>query len=90
MIISSKGKKHIDGHIEIFYLSENIALLLDEEGKIKNKQPNFVLQIPKRNFLDVIVGDVLVLGTNEPEFRSLTDEECKKYLKIFSGKNIIL
>lgn len=65
-------------------------LLLDEEGKIKNKQPNFVLQIPEIKFLDVIVGDVLILGANEPDFRSLTDEECGKYLKIFSERNIIL
>ena len=83
-------QKCIDGHIEMLCLSENVILLLDEEGKIKNKQSNFALQIPKRNFLDVIVGDVLILGVNGPEFRSLTDKECEKYLKIFSKKYIIL
>ena len=83
-------QKCVDGHIEMLCLSENIVLLLDEEGKIKNKQPNFALQIPERNFLDVIVGDVLILGVNGPDFRSLTDKECDKYLKIFSERNIVL
>jgi hypothetical protein len=58
----------VGGYIEVVYL-DKILMIVNEEGKLENLKPNFV--VPH----DVIVGDVFFIGDDGEEFRSLTDEE---------------
>lgn len=77
-------QKIVKGMIEIipFPDIEGLDIILNEEGKLINLDPNIL--IPEYN--DMAVGPIIVLGFNEDEgdHRSLSEEEIKKvkeYLK---------
>jgi Domain of unknown function (DUF3846) len=62
-------QKFVSGYIELVYV-EGIAMIINEEGKIQNLKPNFIL-----SSYDVIVGDVLFVGNTGEEFASISDDE---------------
>lgn len=49
----------VGGYIEIVYDAERNLLVVDEEGKVKGKQPNLMATAAYGNPYDQIVGDVL-------------------------------
>ena len=63
-------QKIVGGHIEVIQISETVLAVMDAEGKIKGKAPNFVLRD------DMIVGTVVFAGLEGEDFRSLTEEEA--------------
>ncbi len=65
----------LGGYFEAVEFDKNQILLCDEEGKLKDLEPN--LLVPG----DVIVGTVIVVGTEGEEFRSLTPEEIPIVIK---------
>jgi hypothetical protein len=77
-------QKIVKGMIEIipFPDIEGLDIILNEEGKLINLDPNIL--IPEYN--DLAVGPIIVLGFDEDkgDHRSLSEEEIKKvkeYLK---------
>jgi hypothetical protein len=62
-------QKFVGGYIELIYV-EGVALLINEEGKIQNLKPNFIL-----SSYDVIVGNVLFIGSANGDFASVSDDE---------------
>lgn len=74
----------VGGYIEPVFLYEvlkddkwyDLVILCDEEGKLKNKEPN--MQI----YGDVIVGDLIVLGAEGEDFCDVpvTFEEWKSFV----------
>lgn len=77
-------QKLVKGMIEIipFPGIEGLDIILNEEGKLINLDPNIL--IPEYN--DMAVGPIIVLGFDEDkgDHRSLSEEEIKKvkeYLK---------
>ncbi len=78
-------QKVVGGYIEAIYpFSDPVALVCDEEGKLKNKQPN--LLIMKQ---DLIVGTFFICGLSEEEFTDLSDELMEKYEKVFAMPRVI-
>ena len=67
----------VGGHIETVPFVNDIIILCDEEGKLKGKAPNF----PYNG--DLIVGDVLFVGTVLGNFRGLNDTEIGLVKTIF-------
>ena len=67
----------VGGNIQTVPFVNDIIILCDEEGKIKSKMPNF----PYNG--DLIVGDVLFIGTALGEFRSLNSTEIELVKTIF-------
>ena len=67
----------VGGNIQTVPFVNDIIILCDEEGKIKRKMANF----PYNG--DLIVGDVLFVGTALGEFRSLTNIEIELVKTIF-------
>lgn len=64
----------IGGWMEIINIADNICMVLDEEGKLKQKPPNefaTLLASGRIALTDFIVGDVVVCGMRAP----LDDEE---------------
>ena len=59
----------VGGWIECLQLTDNAHAYIDEEGKLKAKEPNFIATMLCRRLEDVImpndviVGDMIVLGT---------------------------
>lgn len=72
----------LGGYLETAGFDKNQILLCDEEGKLKGYEPN--LLVPG----DVIVGTVIVVGTEREEFRSLTPEEKNKAIKRLNNYSI--
>lgn len=69
----------VSGNIECVGLGNNIALVLNEEGKLINLKPNFMLGT------ETIVGDCLFVKTDfsTGEFVSLDDKEIKEIKESF-------
>lgn len=66
----------VGGYIETVTLYIDLVLIVNEEGRI--------LGLPENEHLDGVVGDALVLGVDEDDFRSLTDGELavlRRFLK---------
>lgn len=63
----------VDGFIEILSLAPGLSMVLDEEGKLKNKQRNDVAIRLTQHFGvrlqpgDFIVGDVVLVGVTEDD-----------------------
>lgn len=58
----------VDGPIEVVSITENIACICNEEGKLRGLPKNFILgQVMK----DVIVGDVIIVGVDGEDFCDL-------------------
>lgn len=66
----------VGGYIEPFGMDDVIAIV-NEEGKILGLEPN------RRYGNDILVGNIVIVGDGEEEFISLTEEQIKKYSKMF-------
>lgn len=66
----------VGGYIETFGMDDVIAIV-NEEGKILGLEPN------RRYGNDILVGNIVIVGNGEEEFISLTEEQIKKYSKMF-------
>ncbi len=64
----------VGGYIETLTFREDITLIVDEEGRLKNKPHNFT-------FLgQELVGVVLVVGVDGEEFRDLTKQQAEDFI----------
>jgi hypothetical protein len=62
---------------------DNICLVCNEEGKIRNLPWNRLLRGANLQVLDIIAGTFFLCSTDdEGEFASLTDEQIEKYSAI--------
>jgi len=59
-------QKTVDGRIEVVRISSEVALIINEDGKIFGLPKNF--QLGKWPHCDTIVGTVAVVGVDGPEF----------------------
>lgn len=77
-------QKEVDGYIEVVYPFEDmVALVCDEEGKLKGKQPNRAMWTGDGQVQDIICGKFLVLGLGEEDFTDVPEELMQKYLDIY-------
>ena len=68
----------VDGYVECLELyNQNIVILCDEEGYLKNK--NISKYLVLNEHLLGIVGTFILAGLNNNEFCSLTDKQIKYY-----------
>ena len=69
----------VDGDIEVVYpWKDDVALVVDDCGKLNGKP----LNRPLKDY-DVLAGTILVVGLDGPDFKSLREDQIKKYEKIF-------
>lgn len=73
--------EYVGGYIEYVHIVDNLFLIIDEEGKLKDYGLNCLatdlLGHYKNMFFDIIVGDVLVVATENGDNISLTDEQIE-------------
>jgi len=69
----------VGGYIECVQLSSRVDLVVDEEGRLKSKEPNIHFADPHRLS---IVGDCFIIGVNPKigKFVSLTEIEQEVYM----------
>lgn len=72
----------VGGYIETIGLTDDILIILNEEGKLMDLKPNFVLPCYDGGY-ETIVGDVAFIGYNdEGDFVSLNDDQLEFLTKI--------
>ena len=76
----------VGGDIEAVYpWEDNACIVCDDEGKLKHKPLNRLLED-----YDVLSGDFFVCGLGEDDFTSLTDKQFRYYEKLFRDPELFL
>lgn len=72
-------QNRVGGLIELVGLSDTAVLICNDEGKLLGLEPN------RRLGNHVIAGSFLIVGIefNNPDFVSLSDQDCEKYTQRF-------
>lgn len=74
----------VGGYIQAVYpFEEQVALIVDEESKLKNAPLNRALRDDNGNIYDIISGTFLIVGLTEDNFGSLSEEHIKRFSEIF-------
>ena len=71
----------VGGYIEVLPLKDNLVMIVDEEGKIKDKKYNELATTILRHYVktqDFIMGHALLVCTDGEEFSNF---DCNKYYK---------
>ena len=63
----------VGGYIETFPLTDDIYIILNEEGKLMGLEPNLVVPC-HNNQTEVIVGNVILVSIEESDFAGLSIE----------------
>ena len=78
-------QSEVDGYIETVRIKDtpnrHLLMVIDEEGKLKNKPINDLAgKIAYIRFDDYIVGDVVIVKEQDEDFVSLTDDEANEFM----------
>lgn len=73
----------VSGYIEVVFISPTAVIIVNEEGKLLGLQPN------RRLNNDILVGNILIVGTAGEELISLTQEQIALYTKQFETPEYI-
>jgi hypothetical protein len=75
----------VGGSIEVVYpFEEEVGLVCNEEGKLEGLPLNRSLRDGNEDIYDTIAGDFLVVGLDEENFCSLSDEQMKQFKEHFN------
>ena len=68
-------QKAVGGDIQaVYWFDDPVALICDEEGKLKGSRPNRALYDEDGELADIVVGKFLITGLGEEDFTSLPKE----------------
>lgn len=72
----------VEGIIDEIYIDDEVAIILNDEGKILNLPINRALKNERGEVVDVICGNFLIVGApaDSDSFASLSDEQIEKYM----------
>lgn len=82
-------QKLVEGYIEVLYpYSEPIALICNEEGKVNGLPLNRAVRNCDGEMLDIIAGNFLIVGIDDCDFCSLTEEQTARYALLYHSPEI--
>lgn len=67
----------------IYPWKDRVAIICDDEGKLKDYRPNRALEDENGNIYDVVVGTFYICGLGDDSFASISDEMAEKYMRKF-------
>ena len=73
----------VGGLIEPIYL-DDVAIVVNEEGKINGLPFNRALRDENRRILDLLFGTFFICGLGEENFTDIPEQAIPKYSKMFS------
>lgn len=81
----------VGGLIQLVYpFSENVGVVCNDEGKLLNLPPNRFLRDENTGKpYDVLCGNFFVVGLNYDDFCSLTEDQVKKYHRMYDCERLI-
>ena len=80
----SSLQHEVGGYIQAVYpFTEPVAIICDEEAKLKGSPLNRVLRDDEGHIYDVIAGTFIVIGIGEEDFSSLHPDHVKKFSELY-------
>lgn len=80
-------REAVGGYIEALRMSDTCVLWINEEGKLDELEPNFILTDRAGNQIDFVAGNVIFTGTNEEgETVSLSEEDIELIQERFTDR----
>ena len=87
----SSLQHEVGGYIQAVYpYEEPVAIICDEEAKLKGSELNRVLRDEDGKIYDVIAGTFLIVGLGEDNFSSLTPEHAKQFKEKFDTPEMFM
>lgn len=77
-------QRAVGGYIETFYpFEDEVCIVCNEEGKLNGMPLNRAIYGDNKEIIDIIAGPFFICDSRDPDFGSLSDEQVKKYTKMF-------
>lgn len=87
----SSLQHEVGGYIQAVYpYEEPVAIICDEEAKLKGSELNRVLRDEDGQIYDVVAGTFLIVGLGEEDFTSLTPEHMKQFKEKFNTPEMFM
>lgn len=87
----SSLQHEVGGYIQAVYpYEEPVAIICDEEAKLKGSDLNRVLRDEDGKIYDVIAGTFLIVGLGEEDFASLKPEHMKQFKEKFDTPEMFM
>ncbi|MBP3242028.1 MAG: DUF3846 domain-containing protein [Oribacterium sp.] len=79
----------VSGNIQVIYpYSDPVGIICNEEGKLLGLPLNRALRNDAGEIYDILSGTFIIAALTEDDFGDLTDEQIKKYTKLFHNKEV--
>lgn len=77
-------QKFVDGYVERIHLYDDIVAIVNEEGQLKNLEPNRHMILQDKSMFPLhILGNFVLVKENADGFVNLNDDEIKEEKYIF-------
>ena len=87
----SSLQHEVGGYIQAVYpYEEPVAIICDEEAKLKGSDLNRVLRDEDGKIYDVIAGTFLIVGLGQEDFASLKPEHMKQFKEKFDTPEMFM
>lgn len=87
----SSLQKEVGGYIQAVYpFEEPVAIICDEEAKLKGSELNRALRDEDGDVYDIVAGTFLVVGLGEEDFSSLSPKLMEKFADHFHRPEMFL
>ena len=87
----SSLQHEVGGYIQAVYpYEEPVAIICDEEAKLKGSELNRVLRDEDGKIYDIVAGTFLIVGLGEEDFASLTPEHMKQFKEKFDTPEMFM
>ena len=87
----SNMQKLVGGLIQTVYAFEDpVVLVTNDEGKLLKLPMNRALRDESGKIYDVVCGTFFLCGLGEESFASLTDDQIKKFKKVFAYPEVFV
>ena len=87
----SSLQHEVGGYIQAVYpYEEPVALICDEEAKLKGSELNRVLRDEDGKIYDVVAGTFLIVGLGGEDFTSLTPEHMNQFKEKFDTPEMFM
>ena len=87
----SSLQHEVEGWIEATYPFEDpVAIICNEEGKLNGMEYNRAIRDENGEVREIIAGPFLVVGLDEENFASLSEDMLQKYKRMFAQPEVFL
>ena len=87
----SSLQKEVGGYIQAVYpYEEPVAIICDEEAKLKGSELNRALRDEDGKIYDIVAGTFLIVGLGEEDFSSLSPKHMEQFKEKFKTPELFL